>query len=97
MSEKIEISDVKEFNKQRSEEIYKKGQYTELRILVGYEDTIPISELDIINVTSEDIARLICATKGQLEHIKKVCPEAFEVAECMSGEELYVEEETDDE
>jgi len=96
MSEKIEISDVKEFNKQRSEEIYKNGKYAELRILVGYNETIPISELDIKEVKVEDIARLICAVDNQLEHIMHICPEAFEVAECMSGEELYAEESDDE-
>lgn len=96
MSNEIEISNVKEFNKQRAKEIYEKGKYTELRILVEYEDSIPISELDMINVTSEDVARLICATKNQLEHIKEVCPEAFEIAECMYGKELYSEENSDE-
>ena len=96
MSEKIEISNVKEFNKQRSEEIYKNGKYAELRILVGYKETIPISELDIKEVAAEDIARLICATDSQLEHIMRICPEAFEIAERMSGEELYAEESNDE-
>lgn len=96
MSDKIEISNAKEFNKQRSEEIYKNGKYAELRVLVGRKETIPISELSIKEVTVEDIARLICATKNQLEYIMRLCPEAFELAEYMHGEELYREENSDE-
>lgn len=96
MSKKIEIGNFKEFNKQRIEDIYKSSKYAELRIVVAHNDTIPVSELNLTRVTEEDIARLICSIKNQLEYINEICPEAFTLAQNMIGNEIYTEEEEEE-
>lgn len=103
MQENITIGDSKEFLRQKEKYIYDSKRYIEARFLVGHEDTVPISELHGTKVTDEDIARLLCAMKSQIEFLTQNCPEAANIANHMIGQRLSAiqnfkeEEETDDE
>lgn len=88
MEENIKIENKEEFLKQKEQYIYNSNEYIELRILVGHGDTTPISELHGENVTSEDLARMLCAMRNQINNIINKCPEAFIMSNYMIEKNL---------
>lgn len=83
MKNDIRIDDEHEFMKQKEAYILESKKFVELKILVGHDDSVPISVLHGEGVSIEDFARLIRAIQNQLNYIVQECPEAFIIAEQM--------------
>lgn len=81
--EDIFIENLNEFQKQKEEYIINSGEYIGAKFLVGSGDDMPISVLKGTKVNEEDIARLICAMRSQINFLLKKCPEADIIAQNM--------------
>lgn len=59
--------DVPEMERQRREKILESGKYLQLEIIIGKNETTPVAQMKIKNITSMEMANLL----GAMEEIKK--------------------------
>lgn len=90
MKDNIEVGDKNEFKKQMEQYIYDKGEYLEVKVLVGHGEDTPIAEFHGKNIDSEDIARCICSLKDIICQFVEECPEAIELASYMESTDYNV-------
>ena len=96
----MEIRDKEELKKQMEKYIYDKGEYLEVKVLVGHGEDTPIAEFHGKSIDSEDIARCICSLKDIIKTLAEKCPEAIELASYMEStdyDELFNKGEKDEE
>lgn len=89
MENDIEINDKEELKKQMEKYIYDKGEYLEVKVLVGHGEDTPVAEFHGKNIDSEDIARCICSLKDIICKFVEECPEAIELASYMESTDYY--------
>lgn len=82
-NEKIEI-DYKELEKQRRDMILKEGKYCRAEILLGRNDNMPIVNIELKHVKSQDVAKLCVSIKELVNHMKKQYP-----LEYMLGKQMF--------
>lgn len=77
--------DFHELQKQRSEEI-KKGDYCSINVIVGDNEEIETSELEIHTKKPETIIRAVSCMISLLNYFKSELPAVYEIA--MKSEEM---------
>lgn len=85
-------TDYNEYNKQRIEEILKKGEYCGVNILVGRNEDATIADVKIHKVTPYEIGVLISVLQTCIVSLAKKCPPAVEIAKTLKCEanEFYI-------
>ena len=76
-------TDYKEYEKQRIEEILKKGEYCGVNILIGRNEDNTIADVKINKVTLYEIAILISTLQTCIVSLTKKYPLAVEIAKTL--------------
>ena len=83
--------DYKEYEKQRIENILKKGEYCGVNILIGRNEDSTIADIKINNVTPYEIGILISTLQTCIVSLAKKCPTAVEIAKTLKYEASEVD------
>lgn len=84
--------DFKELEKQREENILKSGKYCRVKIVIGKDDKQPIGDIDVIDVTDVETARMICCLKETAKVLEKKFPVAYGLSKIMKANTHEIED-----
>lgn len=89
--------DYKEYEKQRIENILKKGEYCGVNILIGRNEDSTIADVEINKVTPYEIGILISVLQTCIVSLAKKYPPAVEIAKTLKYEasEFYINNKED--
>lgn len=71
--------DFVELQNQRKKEIIRSGKYVAIEIVVGENEKMPIAQIDVRKVTSEEIAITMATLREILTNLAKIDPCAYKI------------------